>query len=254
MKPPIRTSSSTEAWPGSSAWSRDLVAAARPGRGAAGLTRWSPIQGPPESLIDAEMAQGGFGAVVLARNHLELWRERFLYRQRAKAVSLIGTHPRWSQVLVRSGPRSGQPVRPASPRADRSWPSRSFNWIFCMSSRARRRSPGAQTMARDPQDPRMAAPGAAAHRCRATGDVAATILRELRHGDFGTLVMGKRGLSRIKQFLLGSVSSAVLQGLTQPDPPPHRLMATKAQSRRCASPCAHCGVREVRLVRRSSRA
>jgi 2,4-dienoyl-CoA reductase (NADPH2) len=47
-----------------------------------------------------------------------------------------------------------------------------------------------------------------------TGDVAATILRELRSGDFGTLVMGKRGLSRIKQLLLGSVSSAVLQGLT----------------------------------------
>jgi 2,4-dienoyl-CoA reductase (NADPH2) len=39
-------------------------------------------------------------------------------------------------------------------------------------------------------------------------------LHELRHGDFGTLVMGKRGLSRIKQFLLGSVSAAVLQGLT----------------------------------------
>jgi len=46
------------------------------------------------------------------------------------------------------------------------------------------------------------------------GDVAATILHELNQGDFGTLVMGKRGLSRIKQFLLGSVSAAVLKRLT----------------------------------------
>ncbi len=46
-----------------------------------------------------------------------------------------------------------------------------------------------------------------------SGNVPATILHELRSGDFGTLAMGKRGLSRIKQFLLGSVSAAVLQGL-----------------------------------------
>jgi 2,4-dienoyl-CoA reductase (NADPH2) len=46
------------------------------------------------------------------------------------------------------------------------------------------------------------------------GGVPSTILRELHDGDFGTVVMGKRGLSRIKQFLLGSVSAAVLQGLT----------------------------------------
>jgi 2,4-dienoyl-CoA reductase (NADPH2) len=46
------------------------------------------------------------------------------------------------------------------------------------------------------------------------GAVAATILETLSDGDYGTLVMGKRGLSRIKQMLLGSVSSAVLQGLT----------------------------------------
>lgn len=47
-----------------------------------------------------------------------------------------------------------------------------------------------------------------------TGSVAAAILHALRQGDFGTLVMGKRGLSRIKQLLPGSVSSAVLRGLT----------------------------------------
>jgi nucleotide-binding universal stress UspA family protein len=46
------------------------------------------------------------------------------------------------------------------------------------------------------------------------GNAAATILGELKSGEFGTIVLGKRGLSRIEHLLLGSVSSAVLKGLT----------------------------------------
>jgi nucleotide-binding universal stress UspA family protein len=46
------------------------------------------------------------------------------------------------------------------------------------------------------------------------GNAAATILGELKSGEFGTIVLGKRGLSRIEHLLLSSVSSAVLQGLT----------------------------------------
>jgi 2,4-dienoyl-CoA reductase (NADPH2) len=170
-----------------------------------------PMQGPPESLIDAEMEQGGFGAVILARNHLELWRERFLYQQRAKAVSLIGTHPRWSRVLVPldlglasllvlhhlKQTLMGQPevqldflhVRQGeAPEALKRW--RDIHKILGWDA---------------PVQLRLVPPN---------GAVAATILGVLRDGDYGTLVMGKRGLSRIKQMLLGSVSSAVLQGLT----------------------------------------
>ena len=188
--------------------------AGRQPRGTADV-RWSfkvaALQGPPEEHIAAEMEQGGFGTVILGRNHLELWRERFLYRQRAKAVVLIGTHPLWTRVLVpldlglasllvlRHLEQSLMNrldlkldflhvVREGDARAHQRW--REIHKVLGW---------------RKPLPLRVVPPA---------GDVAATILHELRSGDFGTLVMGKRGLSRIKQFLLGSVSAAVLKQLT----------------------------------------
>lgn len=210
MRIPGPDPGSDESMSGFLAWIRDLWER-RGLKDAQPVCRVVPVQGPPESLIDAEMEQGGFGAVILARNHLELWRERFLYQQRAKAVSLIGTHPRWSRVLVPldlglasllvlhhlKQTLMGQPefqldflhVRQGeAPEALKRW--RDIHNILGWDTPARLR---------------LVPPN---------GAVAATILETLSDGDYGTLVMGKRGLSRIKQMLLGSVSSAVLQGLT----------------------------------------
>lgn len=165
---------------------------------------------PPESLVAAEMERGGFGALILGRNHLELWRERFLYRQRAKAVSLIGTHPRWSQVLVALdlGLASLFVLRHLEPSflAPPEFRLEFLHVLQGEEGRALRRWREVHQILGRPPPPLRMVPR--------TGSVAAAILHELRQGDFGTLVMGKRGLSRIKQLLLGSVSSAVLQGLT----------------------------------------
>jgi len=46
-------------------------------------------------------------------------------------------------------------------------------------------------------------------------EISATILECVKAGSYGTIVMGKRGLSGIKRWLLGSVSSGVLRGLTE---------------------------------------
>ena len=54
------------------------------------------------------------------------------------------------------------------------------------------------------------------HRLRTITSKAAVdevILDLLKSEDFGTVVMGKRGLSGIKRLLLGSVSAKVLRGL-----------------------------------------
>jgi nucleotide-binding universal stress UspA family protein len=40
---------------------------------------------------------------------------------------------------------------------------------------------------------------------------ARAIVREARHGDYGTIVLGRRGMSRVEQFLMGRVSRKVLE-------------------------------------------
>ncbi len=169
------------------------------------------IQGPPERLVSSEMEQGGFGAVILGRNHLEIWRERFLYRQRAKVVSLIGTHPRWSEVLVPLdlGLVSLFVLRHLM-QSLMVHPQLRLDFLHVLQgdeSAALKRWREMRTILgwESPAQLRMVP---------RTGEVAATILEELKNGEFGTIVMGKRGLSRIKHLLLGSVSSAVLQGLS----------------------------------------
>ena len=170
-----------------------------------------PLQGPPETLIDAEMEQGGFGTVILARNHLELWRERFLYRQRAKAVGLIGTHPHGSRVLV---PLDlglvSLFVLHHLQQSFMAQPELQLDFLHVRQGE----EPAALKRWRDIHKILGWDVPARLRLVPRAGSVAATILGELRDGDYGTLVMGKRGLSRIKQMLLGSVSSAVLQGLT----------------------------------------
>jgi 2,4-dienoyl-CoA reductase (NADPH2) len=44
--------------------------------------------------------------------------------------------------------------------------------------------------------------------------VSDTILECAKTENYGTIIMGKRGLSGVKRWLLGSVSSGVLRGLT----------------------------------------
>jgi hypothetical protein len=46
-----------------------------------------------------------------------------------------------------------------------------------------------------------------------TSNAAEAIMREIHQRDCGTVVLGKRGLSRIKRLFLGSVSAAVLHRL-----------------------------------------
>jgi nucleotide-binding universal stress UspA family protein len=39
---------------------------------------------------------------------------------------------------------------------------------------------------------------------------AEAIVKEAREGDYGTIVLGRRGLSKVQEFLLGRVSNKVI--------------------------------------------
>ena len=44
-----------------------------------------------------------------------------------------------------------------------------------------------------------------------TRDAATDILKEARSGGYGTLVLGRRGRSGVKEFFMGSITSKVMQ-------------------------------------------
>jgi 2,4-dienoyl-CoA reductase (NADPH2) len=47
------------------------------------------------------------------------------------------------------------------------------------------------------------------------GDIATALLRIIRADGFDTIIMGRRGISRIKRWVLGSVSAAILGSIAQ---------------------------------------
>jgi 2,4-dienoyl-CoA reductase (NADPH2) len=165
---------------------------------------------PPDEAIGVELQQGGYGSVLLAGNPDEPWRERFLYRHRAKAVSLVGAHPRWPHVLVfldlsltslfvlRNLEQSLMPN-----------PAFQLDFIHVLQ--------GTEEAARRRWNEMQKILGwdtpAELGFVPMTGNAAESILREIQQRDCGTVVLGKRGLSRIKRLFLGSVSAAVLHGL-----------------------------------------
>ena len=168
------------------------------------------LRGSADEEVGAELTQGGYGTVLFARNPAEPWRERFLYRHRAKAVCLLGSHPRWSEVLVALdlGLVSLLVLRNLA-HALVPNPVFTFDFIHVLQ--------GKEVQARRRWDEIRRILGWEEHVALrlvpSMGNVAGDILRELRTGGHGTLAMGKRGLSRIKRLFLGSVSAAVLQGL-----------------------------------------
>ncbi len=169
------------------------------------------VETPMDDALCRVVDEGGYGAIMVGRNPLEPWRERFLYKQRGKVVGLVGPDPRWSEVLipVDLSVSTLLVLRLLSHSLLRN-PAFHTDFVHVLQGSAadatRRWEELIKILGWDKQFELRLLPSG--------GDVAEILLDEIRTKRYGTIVMGKRGLSRIKRMLLGSVSAAVLHGLT----------------------------------------
>ncbi len=190
-------------------WARALWAERAPQRWTLEADRVRLGERPEETLRD-RMESGGFGSLLLPQAGDEPWRSRLPYLLRRRNLGLLGTHPRRLRLTVAFD------LSPASllvlkfvdltflgkPRAE----VRVVHVLEGARSEAMERWAEAQEVLGWNHEPGL-------ELLTPRPDAAGALLATLRDSDSGTLVMGKRGLSGLKRWLLGSVSRQVLAEL-----------------------------------------
>ena len=167
------------------------------------------FQRDPGATIADEITKNDYGMVLIGRNPGQAWQERLCYRLRHKVIGLItpNRHLRRIAVLVDFSEASLL-VLAFCRRTFMFRPDVRVRFLHVLRDDPRRVirrwSRLKQAADLDAGEPLKIIP--------ATESVAAAILEALAAGGEGTVIMGKRGLSGIKRFLLGRVSRGVLRG------------------------------------------
>ena len=154
-------------------------------------------------------AQDGYGLIFIARNPEQGWRTQLLYQLQCRVMALIGTSRQQHRVIV--------PVdlSPATSLIlmffQRNFirkPGIEINFVHVLtgpSGLAEQRWKTIQKVT-GTEFPLTLLPS--------EGDAVSAIVKAVHEGQYGTVIMGKRGISGIKRWLLGSVSRGVLGHLT----------------------------------------
>jgi 2,4-dienoyl-CoA reductase (NADPH2) len=162
-------------------------------------------------VIRTEIEQGRYGMVFMGRDARQAWQERILSRVRGKIMVLLGKNPLYRKVLV---------------------PVDLSETALLVLSLLHRFYAGEQGVDFRFVHVLRGPPGSVEKRWRELVEIAGLsgmppldilqsndavpeeILKVVKQGKFGMVVMGKRGLSGIKRWMLGSVSMGVLKGLS----------------------------------------
>ena len=159
-----------------------------------------------------EIKRGSYGVVLIGRNQHQPWRERLLYKERGKVIALLGSSKRQNQILVPIDLSESTLLVLTFLRQlilDRS--AAKIHFLHVLTGLKKPAEHRWKELKRIIElDENMALQCIAKDR-----EISDTILERVRAGNYGTVVMGKRGHSGIKRWLLGSVSRGVLRGLTE---------------------------------------
>ncbi|MBW2066288.1 MAG: hypothetical protein JRJ03_15365 [Deltaproteobacteria bacterium] len=163
-----------------------------------------------EKEVHEEIERGQHGVIVLGRNLDQTWRQRLLYKERGKVIILLGSSERQSDILVPVDfSASTLLVLMFVCHSYIGKPGFNLQFVHVLTGPARpaqqRWKELREIVGWDEDFQLQCIPP--------KGSVAASLLEKLDTGNFGTVIMGKRGLSGIKRRLLGSVSAKVLRGL-----------------------------------------
>jgi 2,4-dienoyl-CoA reductase (NADPH2) len=160
--------------------------------------------------VNAEVQEGKHGVIMLSRDVNQSWRERVPYKVRGKAITLIGTHANYSKVLVPVDlSLITHLVLMFLQQTHLGKPDFQFHFVHALGG------PKAAAKQRWEKIKEITGVGPELElECITMGDdIADDLLKIVDSGKYGTIVMGKRGLTGIKRWLLGSVSAGVLRGL-----------------------------------------
>lgn len=170
-----------------------------------------PVQhGQEEIDIDAVLESHGLGMVLIGAHPGQAWRRRLFFRLRHKVIGQIAAHPCRRRIAVCLDFSDASLLALAF--AQRTFMHRRDVTVDVIhvaddgNNTAHRQWPRLQrVVSLAAEAPLTVVPS--------TGAVADDLIAALERGRYGTVIMGKRGLSNLKRLLLGSVSRSVLRAI-----------------------------------------
>ncbi len=164
-----------------------------------------------EKAVQDAAEQGNHGIVLIGYNQNQPWRERILYRERGKVIALVGSNHDYSRILVPVD-LSDTTMLVLSLIRKLYLEKEGFYVQFIHVLR------GSVNIAEKRWKELIRATGFGKKfqlkLIHSKRKVDAELLNIINEGNYGTIIMGKRGLSGIKRWMLGSVSVGVLRGLS----------------------------------------
>lgn len=168
------------------------------------------LDASPDKAIASEVEEKEYGIILICRNVEENWRNRLPYYIRGKTVGLLGTATHQNNVLVPID-MSGTTALILNFIRQHYGNSQllTFHFLHVLEDK------GLQIERRWEQLVTLAGYDIPLplEMISSSNTIAQTILNKIQSRHYGSVIMGKRSLSKIKRWLLGTTSAAVLRGL-----------------------------------------